>query len=122
MSTYSIMCLVMQVKAVLLYHQTQLTPEHTSGAHWGPLCQYQALIWKWRIPLRIFLPLRHRTPDSQGRRGSCKLTGMQTDTETHGCVGKLLWRRRDKLEWTEEAKEDRKREEPVKQPRCRSVD
>lgn len=63
-----------------------------------------------------------QTPDSQGRRGSCKLTGMQTDTETHGCVGKLLWRRRDKLEWTEEAKEDRKREEPVKQPRCRSVD
>ena len=34
---------------------------------------------------------------------------MPTDTETHGCVGKLLGRQRDKLEWTEEAKEDRKR-------------
>ncbi|KAK2879608.1 hypothetical protein Q8A73_023420 [Channa argus] len=46
----------------------------------------------------------HRTPDHRDRRDSCKLTGMQTDTETHGCVGKLLGRQRDKLDWTEEAK------------------
>ncbi|KAI9542341.1 hypothetical protein NQZ68_020688 [Dissostichus eleginoides] len=34
----------------------------------------------------------HRTPECQDRRGSCKLTGTQTDTETHGRVGKLLGR------------------------------
>lgn len=46
------------------------------------------------------LPLRHRTPDRQERGGSCKVTGMQTDTETHVGVGKLLGRRGDKLERT----------------------
>lgn len=36
---------------------------------------------------------------------------MQADTETHGCVGKLLGRERDKLERAEKAKADRKWEE-----------
>lgn len=40
---------------------------------------------------------------------------MQSDTETHGCVGKLLGRQRDKLGWTEEAKEDRERKKAVRQ-------
>lgn len=46
LSTYKIMYFVMKVKTGLLYHQTQLTPEHTSGVHWGPLCQCHTLIWK----------------------------------------------------------------------------
>lgn len=94
---------------------TGLLYRYTTVVYWGPLCRYHRLMWKKRNPLVVFpLPPRHRTPDSQGRRGSCKLTGMQTDTETHGCVGKLPGRRRDKLERTEEVKEDRRGEKAAK--------
>lgn len=74
----------------------------------GLFASIRRLIWERYIPSWSFPPPRHRTPDSKDTRGSCKLTGMQTDTETHGCVGKLLGRQRDKLERAEKAKADRK--------------
>lgn len=80
--------------------QMQLTPKHTSVFHWEPLWQYQTLIWEQHIPSWSFLAPRHCTSGSQDSSDSHKVTGMQTDTETHGRVGKLLGGQRDKLEWT----------------------
>lgn len=80
--------------------QMHLTPKHTSVFHWEPLYQFQTLIWEYHIPSWSFLAPRHCTSGSQDSSDSHKVTGMQTDTETHGCVGKLLGGQRDKLEWT----------------------